>query len=107
MPKGGKITIKSYLKKIDPWDNLKTRFKIGQELVAIEFSDTGIGIPDENLVRVFDPFFSTKDKNTGLGLAICYKIIQEHNGFIEVKSKVGQGSAFIIFLPTGTEGGVK
>ena len=100
MPRGGKLTIKSYLKKIDRQDSLITKLKVSQETVILEFSDTGKGIPEYNFSKIFDPFFSTKDKNSGLGLAICYKIIQEHDGLIEVKSKLGQGSTFVVSLPT-------
>ncbi len=99
MPKGGKLNIKTYLKRIESKDGLKRKFKIGQEVATIEFSDTGTGIPQENLSKIFEPFFSTKENSTGLGLAICYKILQEHNGLIEAESKVGQGSTFSVFLP--------
>jgi len=66
---------------------------------TVMISDTGSGIPEQNLARIFDPFFTTKKEGTGLGLAICMKIIQEHNGFIEVKSKPSEGTSFKIFLP--------
>lgn len=73
--------------------------------VQILVSDTGCGIPKENLSRIFDPFFTTKDvgKGTGLGLAVSYGIIKEHHGKIEVKSEEGKGSAFIITIPTVAE----
>jgi two-component system NtrC family sensor kinase len=69
--------------------------------ISVEFTDTGEGIPEENLTRIFDPFFTTKDvgKGTGLGLATSYGIIESHGGKIAVKSKVGQGSTFTIELP--------
>ena len=69
--------------------------------ISVEFTDTGEGIPEENLTRIFDPFFTTKDvgKGTGLGLATSYGIIESHGGKITVKSKVGQGSTFTIELP--------
>jgi len=69
--------------------------------VLIEFTDTGEGIPEENLTRIFEPFFTTKDvgKGTGLGLATSYGIIEEHGGRISVKSKVGEGTTFTIELP--------
>lgn len=69
--------------------------------ILIEFTDTGEGIPEENLNRIFEPFFTTKDvgKGTGLGLATSYGIIEEHGGKINVKSKVGEGTTFTIELP--------
>lgn len=73
--------------------------------VLVEFSDTGVGIPDENLTRIFDPFFTTKDigKGTGLGLSTSYGIIESHGGRINVKSRVGEGTTFIIELPIHPE----
>ncbi len=72
-----------------------------RKTVWIEFADTGEGIPEENLSRIFDPFFTTKDvgKGTGLGLATSYGIVQDHGGTINVRSKVGLGTSFIIELP--------
>ena len=69
--------------------------------VVVQISDTGTGIPKENIKRLFDAFFTTKEagKGTGLGLSISYKIIQEHNGTIDVESEVGKGTVFTIKLP--------
>ncbi len=69
--------------------------------VLVEFTDTGEGIPEENLSRIFEPFFTTKDvgKGTGLGLATSYGIVEDHGGKISVKSKVGEGTIFTIELP--------
>lgn len=67
--------------------------------VEIAVSDTGIGIPPEQVKQIFQPFFTTKEEGTGLGLAITYGIVREHNGRIEVESAVGKGTAFRIFLP--------
>jgi hemerythrin-like metal-binding protein len=74
--------------------------KSGDE-VWVEVADTGKGIPAENLNRIFDPFFTTKPigKGTGLGLSLSYGIVQKHHGRIEVKSEVGKGTAFRIWLP--------
>ncbi|MBK7093396.1 MAG: hypothetical protein IPH59_17060 [bacterium] len=86
----GEITITTYLK-----DNR----------AHIEFSDTGSGIPPENLARIFDPGFTTKGVGvgTGLGLAICYQIMQDHRGEIKVRSEVGVGTTFTVILPLDLE----
>lgn len=82
----GKITIKTYSE---------------MENVFVEISDTGSGIPKENLTKIFDPFFTTKEpgKGTGLGLSIAYNIIKKHNGEISVRSNLGEGTTFTIRLP--------
>lgn len=69
--------------------------------VVVEISDTGEGIPPENLSRIFDPFFTTKPvgKGTGLGLAIVYAIVRKHGGDIKVESEVGRGSCFKVYMP--------
>lgn len=69
--------------------------------VQVHISDTGCGISEENLTKIFDPFFTTKGvgKGTGLGMNIAYNIIQKHRGDIRVKSRVGEGTTFIISLP--------
>ncbi len=68
--------------------------------VCIEISDTGVGIPDDILPRIFEPFFTTKkEKGTGLGLPISYRIIEGHGGKIEVRSKVQEGTTFRVYLP--------
>lgn len=66
--------------------------------VAIRISDTGKGIPPDTLQRIFDPFYTTKEKGTGLGLAIVYNIIRKHNGSITVESSPGKGTTFTIFM---------
>lgn len=70
--------------------------------VTIEIQDTGIGIAPENLSKIFEPFFTTKEvgKGTGLGLAVCYGIVTEHGGRLAVRSNVGVGTTFTIYLPT-------
>jgi two-component system sensor histidine kinase HydH len=71
----------------------------GSEAVRIEVSDNGPGIPQENLEKIFEPYFSTKETGTGLGLAIVKKIIEVHNGLISVAAGENGGARFIIVLP--------
>jgi signal transduction histidine kinase len=84
MPKGGRLTISA---------------KTMGEYIELKFSDTGIGIPKENLEKLFTPLFTTKAKGVGLGLCICKRIIDAHHGTIEVESDVGKGTTFTIKLP--------
>ncbi len=86
MPQGGSLRIATLKEK---------------DSIEISFTDTGCGIATEDLPKIFDPFFTTKEvgKGTGLGLSTSYKIIQDHQGKIEVKSTLGQGTTFTIKLP--------
>jgi len=81
--------------------NLRLRTGISPDTSAafVDISDTGCGIPEENLGRIFDPFYTTKSRGTGLGLSVSYGIIENHGGKIEVTSEVGVGTKFSIFLP--------
>jgi signal transduction histidine kinase len=87
MPQGGDLRI-----RLNP---------VGEHEAMIEFADTGVGISPENLQKIFEPFFSTKEDRdgTGLGLSISYRIIQHHGGRIDVGSGPGKGTIFRIFLP--------
>jgi two-component system NtrC family sensor kinase len=69
--------------------------------VLVEVSDTGVGIPQQNITKIFEPFFTTKEigKGTGLGLAVCYGILTEHEGSLDVQSTPGVGTTFTISLP--------
>lgn len=71
----------------------------GGEFVNFEVSDTGSGISAENVCKIFEPYFSTKETGTGLGLAIVHKIVEIHNGIIEIDSKEGEGTKFTVKLP--------
>jgi signal transduction histidine kinase len=86
MPKGGRLTLRTY---------------VHNSQITLEVQDTGVGIPQENMSKLFTPFFSTKPevKGVGLGLAVVYGIVQRHKGKIEVRSKVGEGSTFTVTLP--------
>jgi PAS domain S-box-containing protein len=72
-------------------------------LVKLEISDTGEGIPEHLVNQIFDPYFSTKQQGSGLGLAVTYSIVARHNGHIEVASQTGRGTIFTIYLPAATE----
>lgn len=86
MPEGGILTFKAFTEK---------------RRVAIEVKDTGIGISQEDISKIFEPFFTTKEvgKGTGLGLAVCYGIITDHGGRLNVRSNIGKGTVFTIYLP--------
>jgi len=71
----------------------------GEPVIRLTIEDSGDGIPEKDLSQIFDPFFSTKEKGSGLGLSIVYKLIEAHQGEIKVESKEGEGTKFIIFLP--------
>jgi signal transduction histidine kinase len=73
----------------------------GQRYVRVEFLDRGIGMPEENVDKIFNPFFTTKEQGqgTGLGLSISYNIIQEHKGSIQVESKEGEYTKVTVDLP--------
>ncbi|MBI5490669.1 MAG: response regulator [Deltaproteobacteria bacterium] len=73
-------------------------------LVRISISDRGPGIPPENLRRIFDPYFTTKEKGSGLGLAVAYSIVRRHDGEITVESDAAKGSTFHVFLPASKRG---
>ncbi len=97
MPRGGSISL-----VVDNASSSAPRGDwAGGPAVRLRMSDTGEGIPTENLRRIFDPFFTTKEpgKGSGLGLATCYGIIRQAGGDIEVESTVGQGTTFTILFP--------
>jgi two-component system NtrC family sensor kinase len=87
MPRGGSLTVRT--------EKEDTK-------VLIRIQDTGIGIPEEIRNRIFEAFFTTKQKvkGVGLGLSVCYGIIKDHGGEIRVDSKEGKGTTFTISLPT-------
>ena len=79
--------------------NLSVTISSAANFVKIEIADTGEGISEENLSKIFEPYFSTKETGTGLGLAIVKKIIDDHNGTIEAESKLGEGTKFTVKIP--------
>jgi len=90
MPDGGTLTFRVFTKG---------------SRVAVEVNDSGTGIPQEDVSKIFEPFFTTKEvgQGTGLGLAVCYGIVSEHGGRISVRSTLGKGTTFSIFLPITPE----
>jgi len=104
MPKGGTLTFHTSMLFIDA-DN-EDEFDLSSgEWIMVQVSDTGIGIPEETIPFIFEPFFTTKPRGegSGLGLSQVYGIVSQHNGFIRVRSVVGQGTTFSIFLPASTK----
>lgn len=77
--------------------------KMSEDWVRFSIADTGVGIPEEEISKIFQPFHSSKEKGTGMGLAICRRIIDEHNGDILVKSEVNKGTRFSVLLPVRRE----
>ncbi len=96
MPDGGKIQISVSNYSID--DQIPIPLPEGR-YVKIDIRDQGVGIAREYLSRIFDPYFSTKRKGSGLGLATAYSIIRNHNGLITVDSEPGKGTMMTIYLP--------
>ncbi len=101
MPRGGQLGIRISIVDVDEAHAQRHHEARAGRFVCISKSDTGCGIPPENISRIFEPFFTTKEigKGTGLGLATVYGIIKQHQGWIEVESSVGKGTTFRIYLP--------
>ena len=103
MPSGGTITVRTG--RVDG-PSVRRLFPDAREehYVVIAVSDTGSGMDEATRIRIFEPFFTTKElgKGTGLGLSVVYGVIQSLNGFIDVKSEVGKGTAFHLYLPVLT-----
>ena len=91
--------IKNAMQATPPQGTLTLRSGSTQEAVWMAVSDTGPGIPPEQLNRIFEPFYTTKNKGTGLGLLIVQRIIRDHGGRIELESTVGKGTTFKLWLP--------
>ena len=104
MPEGGRISLKT--ETVSGTDLRRHVPEAAAErYVSISVTDRGIGMDDATQRRVFEPFFTTKPvgQGTGLGLAVVYGIVKNHDGFIEVKSKLGHGTSFWIYLPIPSE----
>lgn len=99
MPEGGELRISTSSQKIQ-------REELGgerREYIVIEVADSGVGIEEGLLKNIFNPFFTTKAGGTGLGLMVVQGIVQDHEGWVEVESKVGKGSVFRVYLPKADE----
>jgi signal transduction histidine kinase len=90
MPEGGRFSVET--RSVKPEKEINGS-------VEILFMDTGKGISPENLSRIFNPFFTTRQQGTGLGLSITQRIIEQHNGDINVMSTPGRGASFMISFP--------
>lgn len=104
MPEGGIIKICAENKIIGAGDFLPLE---NGEYVEISIHDRGAGIPEEHIQKIFDPYFTTKQKGNGLGLVISHSIVKNHGGHIAVESQVGIGTTFFIYLPVPNHIGSK
>jgi PAS domain S-box-containing protein len=84
LPNGGRISVRTYM---------------NGDMVQTDVTDTGTGISDVDLAHIFDPFFTTKESGTGLGLSVCYGIVQAHRGTLKYASRIGQGTTASVALP--------
>lgn len=100
MPDGGCLTISTGLGRLDS-EVVGADSVVADQYAVLTLADTGVGITNLEQERIFEPFFTTKDigKGTGLGLSMAYGIIRQHNGWISVESKVGEGTRFMVYLP--------
>lgn len=90
MPEGGHLSLKGHMLEGGRW-------------VTLSIRDSGVGIPNEDICKLFDPFFSTKEGGVGLGLSIAHRIMDQHHGKIEVESAPGKGTCFMVWLPIHKE----
>jgi len=97
MPLGGRIAITG--RNISSSPTTARNLQLTGDCIEIVIQDQGTGIPAEHLTRIFDPYFTTKEKGSGLGLATSYSIIRNHDGLITVSSEMGKGTTFTITLP--------
>ncbi|MGB9597455.1 MAG: hybrid sensor histidine kinase/response regulator, partial [Candidatus Poribacteria bacterium] len=100
MPNGGIIEVKAENATVESEDYLPLK---SGKYIKISIKDHGIGIPKKYLQKIFDPYFTTKQKGSGLGLSTAYTIIKKHDGHIEVESELGVGSTFYVYLPAKVE----
>ena len=105
MPRGGQLTIRIETENLDEEHTRRVAEARPGQFVRLSHEDTGEGIPPENLSRIFEPFFTTKElgKGTGLGLATVFGIVKQHEGWVEVESELGKGTAFHLYFPVSAE----
>ncbi|MEW5724518.1 MAG: ATP-binding protein, partial [Thermodesulfobacteriota bacterium] len=103
MPNGGVVTVAAENQAFDAKDE-HLPVKRGR-YVVISISDQGVGIPEELRTKIFDPYFTTKERGSGLGLSTSYSIIKNHGGFVDLESRLGEGSTFHLYLPATETGG--
>jgi len=99
IPDAGKIIIETYTRHIDEEYSMFHLDAKPGDYVVLSITDTGIGISKDIIDKIFEPFFTTKEHGTGLGLSIVYGIVKQHDGFINVYSKPGQGTTFRVYFP--------
>jgi PAS domain S-box-containing protein len=109
MPDGGRLVVETSAMEFDELAASQVSQARAGSFACVSVSDSGCGIPPENMQRIFEPFFTTKDvgKGTGLGLATVFGIVQQHQGWINIYSEVGHGTVFRIYLPRIAEGSEK
>ena len=105
MPHGGQLAIRINRREVDTTHIRKSVEASPGQFICLTHTDTGEGIPPENLPRIFEPFFTTKElgKGTGLGLATVFGIIKQHDAWVEVESELGKGATFRIYFPASSE----
>ena len=103
MPEGGTVSVRAQNIIWEP-SELSAGINLNPgTYIKISVQDRGVGINEENIHKIFDPYFSTKPKGTGLGLATSYSIVKNHSGYIQVESKVGKGTTFHVYLPASPD----
>jgi len=105
MPYGGVITVSSSVVEAGPGAKGVPPYVPAGSYVVLNIADTGVGIPEEIQRKIFEPFFTTKErgKGTGLGLAMVYGVVTEHKGYVTVRSKINEGTAFTVYLPVSAK----
>lgn len=101
MPEGGRIEIRAENQAVQQGND--TLLLQPGDYIVLTITDEGPGISNQNLIKIFDPYFTTKERGNGLGLTICYSIIKKHAGHISVHSAEGKGTSFTVYLPVSAK----